>query len=196
MAAGVVLTIVASFAADGVKPGKSGKEQRQATGPVTAVDKDAKTFTVGGRKDVTVFKVTDKTQCIRELGASLTDLESGQMAAINGKVSEDKTSITAKTIIIVTGKTGDKRGSVAKTGARGVIRKDGTKLSMDAGEGKQIAIVTTGQTRVLKQSEAKFEDIKVGAQVRAVGYVDGDIIRARQVTLRMPRAAREKRKPQ
>jgi hypothetical protein len=185
--------VTVATGAGGGEKGKTRQERRQVTGPVVAVDTNAGTLTIGGRKGDTTFKITKKTVCVRELEASLSDLQSGQRVSIRGNVSEDQSNIAASVITIVITK-GAKRTGVAKMGAAGVIQKEGDKLSLQVGPAKRLAVITSEKTKVLKQSEAKLEDVKVGAQVQAVGYAEGDELVAAYVLLRAPLAQREKPK--
>jgi len=179
----IAIWAIVAHAAEEEKTAKPEKERKEVRGQVSAIDAEAKTFTVQSQEAATTFKVTEKTKVVRLNEISVADLKSGQTVHISGETSADQSSITAKEITVIADTKSDTPAKVSKLAARGTLIKEGDNLSLDLGEGKKLSILLTDKTRVAKQIEAKFEDIKQGDRVIGRGIVEGDTVIAVHVII-------------
>jgi len=184
VAVGAMLVVGALTAALAEKKEAGGTKYTQTTGLITAVDAAAKTITVKGAKAEKTLSITDKTTLHVLTMAALADLAKGQQVRVMGKVSKDKLSVEAAKIVILSADAQLRGTGRAKDQITGTIEETGDKLSIKSLDGKTVSATTSDATRVAKQGEGKFEDLKVGGNVFTRAAVEGDTLRATTVFVR------------
>jgi len=193
----VVPLVVLALCATAGTAAKGKRKYSQATGPVTAVDTGAKTITVKTRKGEKTIAITEKTTIINTQLAKVAGLAKGQQVRVEGKVTEDKKSIAARRILILSKDSKPRGKGIGKTSALGTMETVGESLTLKTADGATVTITLVKEphpTLVLKAAKAKFEDLKKGVVVQCHTVTQDGKLGATRVTIRPPELAKRRAK--
>lgn len=156
------------------------KKRANAYGKVLSVDSAAKSFKVKmGEEELTIKY--DESTLLEKLETATEDELIGRQCKAEGIVSEDKTSVEAKSIECLNPKAKimNTISPAFKTVVGTLSKKDG-KLALDV-NGQSVEVKTTSATKINKRVEAKPEEIVEGAAVFCAVKDDGTTLQATRI---------------
>jgi len=134
------------------------------TGTITAVSATAITIRGDDDREETTFKIAKGSSLKSVVNLKLADIPNGTLVKVDGKLSDDRTSIQARRVSVNAWRKHMTAGRMGPRAIEGNLRIDGKTVAVDV-NGRSVAVKLNRGARVIELDQITPADLKPGGKV-------------------------------